>query len=103
MGIDPLVITRQWSDKNTNFSDTIKGSDNTDTLRENYPEGMVFSVPYLPDFKDRMILKYGMDRFVILRKIISLVSLFFRFLFPIFDPTRNIYLAAEKYLQEERS
>jgi glycosyltransferase involved in cell wall biosynthesis len=102
LGIEPLVITRQWSDKNINFLDTIKGSDNTYTLKERNSEGIIFRVPYLPDFKDRMILKYGMNRFVFLRKMISFVSLYFRFLFPIFDPTRNIYLAAEKYLKEEK-
>ncbi len=101
LGIDPVVITRQWSDKNTNFSDTIKGSKNTDTLVEVFPEGTILRVPYLPDFKDRIILKYGMGRFVIIRKMISLLSLFFRFLFPVFDPTRNIYFAAQKYLKEE--
>lgn len=101
LGVDPVVVTRLWDNKSNNYSDTIKRSKSATPLREELPEGTIIRVPYRPDFKDRLIIKYGMNRFVLLRKIISFISLYFRFIFPLFDPTREIYSTAKAYMKNE--
>lgn len=100
LGYYPVVVTRQWDTKINNYSDVIQVSNNTLSVVEDQPEGTIIRVPYQPDFKDRLILKYGMNQMILVRKFLSYISLYFRFLLKAFDPTRKIFDAAAAYLEK---
>jgi len=68
---EPIVVTRHW---NSDFSDTnyfIKPSSNREKEEQKTDLGTIIRVPYTTSFRDRLVLKYGMHRFVLLRKMLS--------------------------------
>ncbi len=94
-GIDPVVVTRHWDEVRTP-KDTIRpcGSDITVTETE---EGTIIRVPYHPNLRDRMLLRFG-DRLSLVRKMLSLWFMLGQYFVKWADNRRNILDAARAHL-----
>lgn len=101
--IDVTVVTRHWDDNINSPIDYIKPSSiRTTVLQEVSEKSRVIRAPFYPNLRDRILIKYGFDRFVFFRKIVSLIINIFQFVFPQKTNTYNIYTEAEKYLKTNK-
>lgn len=95
------VITRHWNEEVLNQQDfhkqTIKEC--TSEVQEN---GEVIKVPFGGDFRDKIIAKYGMNKYVLVRRIYSVFYLISRFYSFYFDSLSPIFRAAEDKLKAEK-
>jgi len=98
--LHPVVITRHWDDSVKSFKDGIKPSKSKSITINTTSEGTIINVPHEPNFRDKLILKYGLNSFVIFRKIISVFYLIFEYTFFKFDNKKGIYYAADEYIKE---
>ena len=98
-GIYPIVITRQWQNKYGNELDYVIGGTSSENIWEKYQFGEIIRTPYKPNLSNRILIKYGKNKFKFVRKAISAYYEFFQFIFPI-GPKKNIYRTAKKYLQK---
>lgn len=102
--IDVTVITRHWDEGISSPIDYIKPSSNKETtLHEVSEKSRVIRVPFSPNLRDRILIKYGLDRFVFFRKIVSLIISIFQFVFPKKTNTYCIYVEAAKYLRVNKA
>lgn len=98
----PIVITRHWDTEIQNPIDYIKPSLNKAVSCESNEYGTIYRVPFAPNMRDRFILKYGLSRLPIIRKILSLWYIFAEFIHPFFDAKYAIYLQAKKICAEQK-
>lgn len=98
-GVYPIVVTRQWSNNHGDFLDYIEKSESPTTIYETTDIGTIIRTPYRPNLSNRLLLKYGENRFVLLRKSISAFYEFAQFVFPV-GPKVRLYYAAKNYLKK---
>lgn len=98
-GIEPIVVTRQWSNEYGNHLDYIAPGSSDKTLIEKNELGTIIRTPYHPNLSNRLLLKYGDKKFKLLRKGVSGFYEFAQFLYPV-GPKSEIYAAARDYLKE---
>ena len=99
--IEPIVITRQWSNKNGNFLDYIAPGSSDNIIVEKSEYGTIIRTPYKPNLSNRILLNYGEHKFKWFRKAISAYYEFAQFLFPV-GPKVEIYKAALEYLKTNK-
>jgi glycosyltransferase involved in cell wall biosynthesis len=99
--LEPIVITRQWSNKHGNFLDYVDKGESNSTLIENLPEGTIIKSAYQPNLSNRLLLKYGENRFRLIRKILTAYFEIFQFILPI-GTKRGLYQAANEYLSKNK-
>ena len=80
-GIKPVVITRQWSNQYGRTLDYVAPGESDNTITEESDDGILVKSPYYPNIANRILLKYGENRFVWPRRIISAVYEFLQFIF----------------------
>jgi len=97
-GIYPIVVTRQWTDEHGNISHFYSSGNSEKTLIEQNQNGTIISSSYQPNISNKLLLKFGKDRFVLLRKLITGYYEMMQYLFRI-GPKVNIYKAADNYLK----
>ncbi len=103
LGIDTTVVTRQWDDNIKTSVDYIKPSTNqTIEITELSKLARVIRVPFQPNYRDKIILKYGLRQFVFLRKILSLLFSIGKFLSFKIDDTSQIFFAADEFLSNNK-
>ncbi len=100
-GIEPIVVTRQWSNKHGNGLDYISSSENQQVVTEKTAFGTLVKSPYKANSANRMMLKHGERKMRIARKSISAYYEFGQFLFPI-GPKIELYKAAQEYLKNNK-
>ena len=98
-GYEPIVVTRQWENKHGNSLDYISASSSTECIKEYSEKGSILRTPYKPNFSNRLILKYGFEKFKFVRKIYSALLEILQFFVPV-GPKKNIYHFANKFLEE---
>jgi glycosyltransferase involved in cell wall biosynthesis len=101
-GIDVTVVTRHWEGSISSSIDYIKTSKNRQVVKDIFSNSRVIRVPFNPNLRDKIIIKYGLDRFVFFRKILSLIISILEFKLPNINATYNIYKAAESFLKENK-
>jgi glycosyltransferase involved in cell wall biosynthesis len=97
----PVVITRQWSNKNGPVLDYIAPSKSSFIEHEVNENGELFKAPYYQNFPNRLITKFGENKFVFLRKTFSFFSEFSHFFLPT-GTKRSIYKVADEYLSQNK-
>ena len=100
-GIYPVVITRQWSNKYKNHLDYIAPGYSSDTIQESTPKGEMHRTPYKPNLSNRIVLKHGIDKFKILRKIIAAYFELTQYLF-VSGSKSKLYHEADQYLSNNK-
>ena len=98
MGIEPVVITRQWSNKYGNHLDYIAAGDSDQIQTEKTEFGTIVRAPYRPNLANRLMLKYGEHKYHFIRKIISAWYEVMQWFF-ITGPKASLYRAADDYLK----
>ncbi|MCW5908125.1 MAG: glycosyltransferase [Chitinophagales bacterium] len=96
-GLKITVVTRHWEAAINSSEDYIKPTASNVVCEENRGRKII-RVPYYPNLRDRLLLKYGAEKLVWLRKILSLFYSVFEHLLFLFDAKSNIYFEAEKEL-----
>ncbi|MEN9998327.1 MAG: hypothetical protein RI922_1317 [Bacteroidota bacterium] len=100
-GVEPIVITRQWGNLYGNSLDYIAEGNSKETTAETGELGIILRTPYRPNLSNRLLLKYGENRFKILRKVITGFYEFSQFFIPI-GPKAELYKAAKAYLKTNK-
>ncbi len=95
-GIHPVVVTRHW-DTVITTQDTIRSCGTEVSVTET-DEGTLIRVPYLPNLRDLMLLRYG-KRFGLVRKLLSLWFMLAQYFIPWADNKRNMLRAAREHLR----
>jgi len=99
--IYPIVITRQWQNKHGNELDYISEGISNTIIHEKFENGEIIRTPYKPNLSNKLLLRFGKNRFRILRKLVSAFYEFIQFVITI-GPKRNIYFAAEDYIKNQK-
>src|SRR5690606_9683436 len=100
-GVEPIVVTRQWDNKYGNAFDYIAPSATTDTIIEHTEFGTIIRAPFKPTISNRLLLKYGENRFRLLRKILTAINEVSQFMW-ICGPRKELYKAADVYLKQNK-
>ena len=100
-GVEPIVITRQWENVHGNLLDYISEGSYDQTIIEETEFGIIIKAPYKPNLANRLMLKYGENKFRIIRKSISAFYEFAQFFFAV-GPKSSIYKTAKQYLKSNR-
>lgn len=96
--IEPIIVTRQWDNKYGNKLDYIAGSKSKVVETEETEYGVIIKTPYVSNLSNKIILKFGTNRFVLLRKIISGYYEFAQW-FICVGPKKELYKAANTYIE----
>ncbi|MBO7480935.1 MAG: glycosyltransferase [Bacteroidales bacterium] len=97
----PIVVTRQWGNKYGNELDYVAPSESAKTIVEETEFGTIIRTPYKPNLANRLMLKYGNSKFVLLRKAITAWYEFMQLLFFV-GPKSGLYRGAKAYLKENK-
>lgn len=97
----PIVITRQYQIKYQNSLDYVCKGISEENEYEESGQGLIIRTPYKPNISNRLLLKYGPKRFLIIRKCITAWYEFFQWFF-ITGPKKEIFKAADTYLAENK-
>src|SRR5690554_4470826 len=100
-GVEPIVITRQWSNAYGNELDYVAPSGEKNTIVEHSETGIIYRAPYFPNLSNRLLLKYGEKRFKLLRKAITAYYELAQFLY-VTGPKKELYKTAKKYLKDNK-
>jgi hypothetical protein len=98
-GIEPIVVTRQWSNTHGNHLDYIAPSEDKNEVIEINQFGQIIRAPYIPNLANRIMLRHGDKKWYYLRRSISAFYEFTQFVLPV-GPKIELYKAARKYLQK---
>lgn len=98
-GIFPIVVTRYWGNIRST-EDYVRSTKETKCKILENEEGIIIRAPYKSNLRDRIILKYGLERFKIIRKLLTILYTAFQYLFFLFDNKSTIYSEAERYLAD---
>jgi hypothetical protein len=101
-GIEPIVVTRVWDNSIQSPIDYIREPRNNISSKEKTEYGYIYRVPYLPNLRDKILIEFGINRFVLLRKMLSLIYTVLQYYFSRFDTTASIYSKAEEIIQEHK-
>jgi hypothetical protein len=99
--IEPVVITRQWDNQHGNHLDYISPSLSKEEVIEKNDSGVIIRTAYRPNLSNRLLLRYGENKFRIFRKSITAFYEVFQFIFPL-GMKRVIYRAAKDYLSKNK-
>ena len=80
-GVEPVVVTRQWGNKYGNELDYIAPGESNETIVETTEYGTIIRTPYKPNLANRIMLKYGRNKFAMIRKMVTAWYEFMQFLF----------------------
>ena len=97
-GVYPIVITRQWENKYGNELDYIAPSETQETIIEETEYGTIIRTPYKPNLANKILLKYGRNKYSFFRKAISAFYDSAQYILNI-GPKSCIYRGAKEYLQ----
>ena len=99
--IYPIVVTRQWENKYGNHLDYIAPSETKETIIEESDIGTIIRTPYKANLANKLMLKYGENKYKFIRKIISALYELFQWIFFV-GPKSGLYFGAKKYLKENK-
>jgi glycosyltransferase involved in cell wall biosynthesis len=97
-GIYPVVITRHWDAVST-ADDRIRPSQSKENETLETEFGTILRVPFLPNIRDRILLKYG-EQHAVIRRILSLWYSMAQYVFASSDNRRNMLDAAREYVKK---
>ena len=99
--IYPIVVTRQWENRFGNQLDYIAPGYSDETQREETEFGVIIKAPFQPNLANRLLLKYGADKFKLPRRLITSFYEFLQFVFLIGNK-RTVYFAADEFLKNNK-
>lgn len=98
-GLSPVMVTRQWKIKYNNIIDYIAPSESEKSIIEESAYGVLVSSPYVPNIANRLLIKYGDQKYILIRRIISAYYEFKQWFF-LSGPKIEVFKAADEYLKK---
>ena len=95
------IVTRQWSSKVNSAIDCILPTSSKLLELEHTTDGRIFRAPFQPNLRDKILIKYGFDKFGLIRKGMSFFIDLFKHTFSFCDSSRTIYNAANSLCENE--
>lgn len=100
-GVEPVVVTRQWGNVYGNELDYIAPGSSRETIVEETECGTIIRTPYKPNLANRLMLKYGKNRFALVRKAVTAFYEFAQYSFFV-GPKSCVYRGAKNYLRNNK-
>jgi len=100
-GVEPVVVTRQWSNEHGNGLDYVAPSRSGNVVVEETGYGTVIRTPYRPNLSNRLLLEHGPSRFRLLRRAITAWYELGQY-HALIGPKHRLYFAAREYLRQHR-
>jgi glycosyltransferase involved in cell wall biosynthesis len=100
-GLYPIVVTRDWNIVSNDEMDYVRESKSKKVYHETTDRGLIIRAPYFPNLSNKLYLKFGQNRFKLLRKLFSAFDELGQFPFMIGSKV-NLYHAAKNYLKENK-
>jgi hypothetical protein len=98
-GVYPVVVTRQWDNKFGNHLDYVAPSKTKKTEIEKTEYGTIIRTPYKPNLANKILLKYGENKFRLIRKSISAFYELTQWFFYV-GPKKQLLIEADNYLKD---
>lgn len=99
--VQPVVVTRQWENRHGNYLDYISPGYSDSEEVEKTSKGIVIKTPFKPNLGNKLLLRYGNNKFRLIRKLISSYFEFLQFIFYIGNK-KEIYFAADEFLKNNK-
>jgi hypothetical protein len=100
-GVEPIVVTRQWSNEHGNYLDYVSAGESSETIVKKTAFGTVLNTSYRPNVANRLLLKHGEKKYTLLRKSISAYYEFAQFIKPM-GPKVGLYYGARDFLKKNK-
>lgn len=100
-GVEPVVVTRQWGNVYGNELDYIAPGSSRETIVEETECGTIIRTPYKPNLANRLMLRYGKNRFALVRKAVTAFYEFAQYSFFV-GPKSCVYRGAKNYLRNNK-
>ena len=100
-GIYPVVVTRQWDNKFGNYLDYVAPTKTNKTEVEKTEYGTIIRTPYKPNLANKILLKYGGNKFRLIRKSISAFYELTQWFFYV-GPKKQLLKEADNYLKNNK-
>lgn len=97
-GVEPTVVTRQWSNRHRSTLDYIAPSESREVVVEASQFGTILRTPYEPNLSNRL-LQRSRTRFGLIRRAITGWYEIGQYMLPI-GPRRQLLLTARRYLRQ---
>ena len=97
-GLEPIVVTRQWNSLQGNQLDYISPSKYSTTQINKTNLGVLIQSPYFPNFSNKILLRFGENKFKYLRKTISGFFEIMQFFIKV-GPKIQLYKSANQVLK----
>ena len=101
-GISVTVIARQWSSATTSHIDFVKKTPASANPETNQQGSVIIQAGFNPNFRDRLLLRFGLERLTLVRKLLSYFYSFLEHLFFLFDSKSDIFFTAEREINKTR-
>ena len=98
LGYHPVVVTRHWNEGMNSPMDFAKPSQKREISIDEQENATVIRVPFTPNLRDQMLLKYGIDKHQILRKALTAFYSVGEHAWMGWDSQSGMYQAANDYL-----
>jgi hypothetical protein len=102
MNVYPVVITRQWDQIKQTAVDVARPSARQYITSEIVVNGTIIRVPYKPNSRDKLIIKYGLEKFNLLRRSLTLYFSIMKFAWTKADNTDTFYETAKKIILDNK-
>ncbi len=102
-GIEPVVITKQWTTQIERPEDVLKSASSHKKITEHADYGTIMAVPVELILPDKIFLQFGEAKKRVWRKALSLLYKLLSFCFFSFDKHAALYYEARKYLRNEKA
>ncbi|NTW33814.1 MAG: glycosyltransferase family 4 protein [Bacteroidetes bacterium] len=100
-GFYPVIVTRRWDINVTHISDISAPTENK-MIHEKNENYEVYYLPYHQNLRDRIYYKFKDNRFVKIRKLLSLFEISLQNGFNFVNPFKNIYSFSKKLIEKDR-
>ncbi len=101
-GYYPIVITRNW-EKKISSPDDMHHDSGKAIIHEKHENYEVYYLPYKGNLRDRLYAKYGNEKWIFLRKLLSFIELTGQHFHTDFIPFSNLYHFADEYISKTPS
>jgi glycosyltransferase involved in cell wall biosynthesis len=97
-GVEPIVVTRQWSSRHGGALDYVAPSEEKEVVVEASQFGTILRTPYEPNLGNRLLLR-SRTRFRWIRRAITAWYEVGQYILPM-GPRRQLFVAARSYLRQ---
>lgn len=100
-GYHPVVVTRHWDEVESSNGPLayVSASKNQNYCQIETEHGTIIQCPYFPNLSNQMLLRFGSNRYIFIRRLLTLLHEIFQWILPIGNK-KTIYSGADTYLQD---